>query len=807
MTTFKNERALKLSGRNFQIKGTDAASELKVRLKFRGQSVLEVDVSGGELVDPELPWLFKKIDQKWNFHGSATQSVSDLEAFLYIPGGFDIEEQDETSTVTALAKLFEGKIWRLKGNICLTNGVDKFHMGTGGDETSTIFRLRGQKFPYMSTPREVYIGVPILYEKNLVTGMNRRRYDSRVLARLVGQSNGVWKQLGDLGAGVYQLRALDQENNILFSRTVGILNKDYSHTLRPDREDACRGSIHISGARGLEIAVKQPGVQAEITEKGDEVKIDLLAYPQPPKSLNLFLLARRQGRNLTLNYPFPSRGAMLFDTSENLVLSNKTLNLQDLHGHRIRIFNDKAYLASRFALTISLIDKTLSHADQKDIYIKVPLKLDGEYSELAVSDWMPMIKSLFGAAKSLDANVRISLTLGPNTLLAINVRRYEHLLARDDEDGAVKISSQDLRNISSEILNESKILALNLDNPNMEPVPLEAQTSEGVHVGIWDFVPWARKSGPWIIFPGSDSELQFRPLLWTVGFNTSKSNGSRGQIKNLAEAIAIPNEAYRRDAIASELQTMASEHDNPNWHYLEELWQRTSHLPMVTFDIWLVAIQVPVFLATLFVRDRHDILERLEDELPLIWELISKSEWEHALLAHKSRLEQHLSDDAELVDDLLKQVIEKISSHTTSMLSMGMILNSAIRGEDAPELKLMALPASHFLQTAMEGFYQELFRRQADQEWPPLMGAELSKRFRSLPKDFQSIVEPRNSYQESVVFLPFVLAWSAIVDDERKWCETSSQIFKILQIKMFDEDWFNNAFNFLSGWLSQQYSE
>lgn len=804
LTTFKNERAFKLSGQNFKVKGDDATWEFKVCLKFRGEPVAEIEVAGGELVDLKLPWLFKKVHEKWTLSGTASQNVRDLEAFFYSPDEFDVQVLDETSVLTACSPIFKGRIWRLQGSVSCECDEDRYRLSTGKEDTSSYFVLSGNKFPYSSIPQEVYIGAPRLYEKNVLTGNNQSRHATRVLTKLVGQPDGGWRPLNDSMQGVYHVRALDIENSILFSRTIGVLSREYSHTITPDRSDVCRGQIRIGGMSGMEIAVNQPGVCVRLDKNENDTSLDLLASPQPPRFIAVSFLGSQQRRGFTLNYPFPSRGAMLFDASEKLVSTTKPLNLQDLHGYRIKIFNDQAHLASRISLTISLIDNALPIVDQRDIYIKVPLKLRGEYIELAITDWLPMIKSLFGVAKSLDAEVGISLGINSTTLLAIKVRRYEHELTREKEEGNVNISSLDFRDVSLDDLDQSNILALNLNNPNMEPVPLKARFSQGVHVGSWDFVPQARNVGPWIIYPDPESRLRFRPLLWTVGLSTGENNHFVVDVKNLAESIAIVDENLRREAIALELMKMSREHEHGNWHYLEELWIRTSHLPLVVFDIWLVAIQVPAFLASLLIKDRLDILERLEDELPLIWELVSKAEWELALMAYRSRLDMHLGDDAELVDDLMAQVIEKITLRASSMLSMGKILNNTVRGVDAPELHLMKLPISTFLKPAMEEFYQELFRRQSEMDWPPMMRSELSRLFDALPEEYQSIVEPRNTYQQSVVYLPFVLAWNAIIGDEGGWGKTSSQIFKILQIKMFDEDWFNSAFQYLSGWLSQQ---
>jgi len=804
LTTFRERVMFKLSGRNFKVKGEDAIGCLKVRIKARGQTLLEFEVPGGELVNTETPWLFKKDEAKWRLHSTATGSVKDSDALIFSPESFDVHVVDDLSAATLMASMFNGGLWKISGTIICTDGIDQFRFNTGKVDTSSMFRLSGQKFTFRSNPVDVFIGPPVLFETNSATGQSSKSYGRRIIAKAVGRASDTCTNISTLSAGVYTVKALDQANNVLFAQTVGVLSREFKYTLAPDLDDVNRGCILLNGIGELEVAVSHEGVTASLEDDEKRCCIKLFASPQPPSSIQVSLLAKNQSSNIVLSFPYPSRGAMLFDAMDKLVPPLKALNLEDIHGHRIKVFNDRAHLAARFALTITLVDRALTRADLKDVFIKIPLNLRGDFNELAVSDWISMVKTLLGLGKTIDAEVRIALSLGSDELLAVNIRRYEHHLTREVSEGLVQVRSQDLREMKNDVLEVTEVLAFNLDCPEAEPITLSSKSSEGVYVGVWEFMPWIREPGPWIIYPSPNSPLKLRPLLWTVARDDLENFSADRQSDSLAAAINVPEEISRRSAIASALRSMAVEFDHSNWRYLDELWHQTTHLPLATFDIWQVAIQEPQFMAALFVKSRTDILERLEDELPVIWELVSKADWELALQEFKSKLERHLSDEPTLIDLSLEQVINRIESHKHSMLSMGKVLQDCVRNKQSPDLKLMCRPVEQFVKPEMVKFYQQLFRRQADQEWPTLMQAELSRRYRSLPTEYRELVEPRNRHHESVVYLPMVLAWQAIVGGDRKWCGTPAQIFKILQIKMFDEDWFNSAFQLLSGWLSQQ---
>ena len=118
----------------------------------------------------------------------------------------------------------------------------------------------------------------------------------------------------------------------------------------------------------------------------------------------------------------------------------------------------------------------------------------------------------------------------------------------------------------------------------------------------------------------------------------------------------------------------------------------------------------------------------------------------------------------------------------------------------------MTHPLSVFIQPQLRDEYQKLFQRQADSDWPQLLSSNLTKIYQSFPEQYQQVVIAHNQYQKSVVYLPFVLAWHVVFGGQEELFSSPAEAFKVQQLKSFDEDWFDVAFKFLSGWLSQQES-
>ena len=141
------------------------------------------------------------------------------------------------------------------------------------------------------------------------------------------------------------------------------------------------------------------------------------------------------------------------------------------------------------------------------------------------------------------------------------------------------------------------------------------------------------------------------------------------------------------------------------------------------------------------------------------------------------------------------------------MISIAQILRLRMLGKDSPELRAMKMPVSTFLQPRLKDEYQHLVRRRSENEWPRFLSTTISSKYNSLPAACTSLLVTHHSYQRSVVYLPFLLAWRAVSAEHDGWPNDSEDLFKIEQLKQFDEDWFSAAFQYLSGWMSQQQIE
>jgi len=805
LTSYKEKLALKLSGRSLRLLGVDATKELRLRFTSMGETVLEQELIGGYHLDTELPWLFRQVDSQWMLHGTASQSVKDKNAIAFIPSIYSHKGEDETTEIVNLGHLFSDNIYMITGSaICYTDEI-KYKLSAGVDESIVHYHLSGQLHPYDSVPREIFIGIPDLVQRNLITGTSLRKKSYQLLAKPLGVDTA-WRPLSQVDTGYYELRLYDTDGYIKLRKRVGILNSDFSFNICPDKNDVSSGCIHNESVENCQINVGSKDVLTHINQSGTSTVIQLKAESSPPLSVNISLLPKKQHRELLLKFPFPSKGALLFDQNGQLIPFSSQLFLSNLKGYRIKVFDEKFNLMKQVELTFSLIDPSIAPINLHDLYIRKKMRLKGEMTEFSIYNWMESIDSLMSISTSLDSMVRITMNLHGHEEFRLDIRRYENEISAHWNEGIIEFDSKKVKQLTIDILEKTKVSALFLNQPEQDNSNLTALSSENTLIGRWNFAPEKRQAGPWLIYPHADSQVKFRPLLWNVGISEGMFVFNLSDIDTLPKAICVPDQELRNSSIHQVLRLMAGDLKHKSWAYLDNLWQKTSHLPMSTFDVWKVTVNETRFLACLFILERHDIIERFEMELPLIWELVQLKDWENALKAYQNKLSMTLGEeDKELINELLQKKIIKIESLGISMVSIGQILRKNILNEKTLAQEVMQQKGTDFFRDyLLNPIFQEILRRHSGNEWPTVLSTTINQRYQKLPSNYSELLQTYQPFQNSVVYLPLILAVRVLSTNEQNWPSSTTELFKIQELKRFDEDWFSTVFQLLSGWISQQ---
>lgn len=802
LTNYRGKVALKMNGRPFILKGTRATKQLRLRFKSDTERVFDLPLRGGESIEFDQPWLFRNIDSRWILHGIATQSIRDREALVYMPAGGDYSAKDEDTEFLDFGSLFDASIIKLSGSLTCHCGEAKYSVSTGVEESGIQFILKGRRCEYSSVPKEVFIGVPELAEHHLPTGRFSTRGDAKLLARKVGVSES-WKPASQIESGYYEFRYSDSEGNVLLSRRVGVLPGDFSVGFQADNNDVRTGEIFFGGSLNFDISVvAADGLEARKEFEGGKQRLKLKVEESPPPSVTVSLLSERQNRSIELKLPYPSKGALLFDACDELVPVYMPLSLSDLDGWRIKYFDSHYNKGKRLDMVLTLKEPSDRDVRTKSVYLKRSLGLDGPLTEFFINDWRPSIDALISIGLTIDSVVEIELSYRGQKCADLVVRRYASEVVRVD-DLNVRLDLASMRCSSVEALEGIEVSVLNLAQPEQNFDVLDAQSSQGVVSGEWAFNPADRKEAPWIIYPSPSSSIQFRPILWNVG---EPESVAIEEIYTLQKAMQLADRDERSFAIRSVLKAMAQELDHRSWSYLRNLWSRTKHLPLATFDIWRLCISEPTFLASLFVNGKRDLIDRVEAELPLIWELVKISDWMLALKRFQSSAMKKLEDD-EIVAELVQKKIGDIALLGLSMDGVAKILRSRLIGEVSPELLVLNEPRPQFLINGLSEAQQRLLIDHAEDAWPECLSNYIFNSIKELPTGYSSLIQVQHGHQTSVTFLPWVLAWQALSVEQNDWPASAEEIFQIQQLIRFDEEWFSIAYQFLSCWLSQQNME
>ena len=797
-TVFKNKEIYKLQGKNgISLIGLEATGVITWSLIFSGRVVFSEIVTEGLLRESLSPWTFREVDRSWVFANSATCRISNQSALVYIPTKLDYELVGDNSRLNASGDFFDGHIYKLEGSVVCGNGTESFKITTGCSENSKRLLLSGQLLTdnaiiLKSTPSLVYLGQPDLQEESISTG-NCSKINLDLCAKAVGQKTEIRKILPRT-QGVYDLSFLDREQSVVYKKRVGLLSCEFDIKLQPINSDS--GKIKLTGINELEVLVPGDGIttHCETIDGGSLLSVHFEGEV-PPQNIDL-ILHQANSKEILITVPFPARGAFLFNPNGSRIDLGTPLHLEDLVGYRLRIFEPQSTRLRAAELEFQLDDRELSYESIKELYIRENLEIDNLNIEFSLYDWVHYVESLLKISSNPDATVKVSFISRGRSYFQLTVRRFASLVERSFSDGVMSLSERARRRYSLNNIAGMDVKALYLQQPAQNYTSLLQKKSEEVPLGKWLVEPNSRAQGSWIFYPSKSSAINFRPVVWPIG----DYSPSVQDAVTLEKATAVADTGQRLEAIRFVLKEMSLDSKHGSWLYISDLWDKTLHLPLTTFDIWKVSVTEPDFLVALFLQGQNKILDKVEQELPMLWELIPFNSWTDALVRWKKEKLKLLEGDL-MLDELLKKKINSIADLSSSMQGIEKLLMLELLNSDIPELQGIDL----ILPTILSEARKQLLRQPESSRWPELLSDHLTSYFNS--SNFAALNELRapNNFQRSVMYLPAALAEQMLSGQSFTGQSlTSIDIFKIKQIKQFSPSWFDNTFQILSVWLYKQ---
>ncbi len=797
-TTIEGKASLKMPRLKYDIPAQNTSLYHAIRFKHLSETVKEIPLIGAENLDNELPWVFSLQNKQWVLQGTTSVSTRAKQIRILYPEHFSCEAENQIF----ISHVGQKKLVEASGIIRLIGQYDTVYViKTGQPHSPEQYYLQGKTLNFNSQPKDLYIGLPILRCLNIETDATKEIPTADLIAKPL-HSTESWQSLSTAKQGVYEIRYKGIDSSIKFRKKCVLLPESFLIRLKPQR-NSLNGHIYLDNIGEAELTC-ETDIRHNISKIDQSIQIELLPDDIPPAFVCLNLRWKGQVETLALRIPFPAHGGFLMSPEGQRLPKDYSLFADNLYGFRLYLLNENPTRTKELQIELTLVDNTIKNI--KDIRYHHSIKREGSVIELAIIDYLEWIKALLSVTQNLDSYIKFSVYQEGSELIALNLYQYQMSLDRNILEGSVDLAYEGSKQCSQEQVSEVQLKAMRLSQPEENHIILEEKYSESTQVGSWFFYPEKRASEPWLIYPASDSSISFRPILWIGENESTTANLNPLEITTLHSAVMVEPFELRKLVINKVLAQMCFDFSHSGWEYLKILAEATQHLPLNSFHVWsLIAANHKMLAATVLQMDQ-DFIEKLDAELPIFWELITFAEWSIVFYQYQLYLQKILGDDTST--KLLESRINHLDFLPTSMGIVKRALKWSLLDILDQELKLMTIPDALAICVIppLDNARQELDRRQADNQWLTILKNELSDYWHDVDESTQQLlnISQVSKHHLSVLLLPILLAHFCLIEPPKKWSADIVHIFKLKQLKNFDEEWFNTAFLFALAYLSQQ---
>lgn len=704
---------------------------LSLRLLDNGRTVHCLFFDGSAIDYREAPLVFENRSERWQLVATSSCSIASGLARLRIPQDFSIT--CEGDAIEALASDSENGRWvEIRSDLPLAMGPDHYLIElnqAGGEERKPT--LTGVFALYESSPSIVFLGWPRLelpedypYARDeLVEFVNGELLDR--------QRNN------NYGHARYTLR--NRSGKTLLQRRFGVLPREFSLSLFPGlgRQPA---RLLPKGTHLLELQVVSDTLAAEQSEYALHLRHQ---GENPPTT---FILEACQGLPpIQLRLPYPYQGARLLDQYGN-PSRTRELTLAELIGYRIALTSGLPQ-GQTFHMELELICTEQPHPKHA-----FSIRVGTAPVMLNLFSYLSDMQNMLGAVDEQDAYIRLSLET-EQLLLKLDIRRYGGQLQWEGRH-AFYISNTS----NATMLEGIQAEAMLLSDPKRTPLRLTEKTSETVGTGCFEIPQKMQSQGPWLIYPGEQSSVHFRPGLYITPDNSLDSGP---EVCSLHSAAELFHPQHNPHVIEQQIAAMAADFNHSGWQYLADLKQHYRHLPLSSFETWkaLSRNQEALSFAVFRLEMDESFCARIRDELAVIWEAVPIPLWVQAYrLFHDSMRLTGLPEA--LVNNLVSNRANVLRCIVSGFDYLGDYLSTGNRSA------LTRLPPESVLPI----WYQDLRRlHESNRNWPTLLGSELSRwvdrqRLPPLVKAL-SLVEFTDAVAYLPIFMAFVTAGKARITD------------------------------------------
>lgn len=761
------------------VKRRQAQSELYLVAMQGGQRLADIRLVDSALDLGDVPLTLIDDDGAWRVLAQASVTTSREEVFVLCPKHAQMTlvhgqwEHDFSSM-----RFGDLSLTRVKGRCeIITTDSERFVITTGAEDYGfAAVAIRGEQLNWKTTPALIFLGVPSVTSTENAPEIATNQYSSYLGTDIINGLHG--SQL--YGRHTFSVRT--PENITLLKKRIGILPRDFSIELIAGAT-ANQGIIRVSTAFSCITRVLSDLVNVDdLKKKGGITEILLSAKEMPPESVRLEVTASLSSDPIYIDVPFPSKGALTFDSNGN-ELANQ-LSINDLLGASLHLFAPQGCPANFQVEAISQSSESAVRAP----YYRWQYKVTDKPVQISLYGLRDAILSLLSTSDALDAKVDLIIS-GPGRTIRHRISRYSMILEYDNGNNTAFSESSGCVQSSS-----LKPALMNLANPEQKPVLLSSRLSQGVNTGVYELPPYVKDGGPWLVIPQESSNIKFR-----AKFIPGSAEGvNRDELKTLQKAVRLYHPQFSPDAISIVLSQMAEDWTHSGWQYLKDTYRNFAYLPLSTFEVWRHLVKDPRALAVALFRFECDpqFIAQIDDELPVLWMFIELKHWRHAVDLMATSLSE-AGVRAALVQDVVSSQVEKLAVSIP-------VLEDTVATYLKRKSMSSPLPVP-VMKHMMNDWYQALLNQQSENViWPEELGEDIRScclALRQMPFE----VSTTRTFHNGVVYAPIFAAAiaSGIVKGADTLLGSDEALFHFRKLRDFDRDWFEPVYRCFINYFTQ----
>lgn len=623
--------AVRLLGSRLTQRGASALAEHALVLRS-GSDVGVTTTVGGELPLDD-PWIFVERDgEAPRYVGAGSVRLPDSGALVVLPAGWEIGSESAVSPLGAMVDIVPARtIVRIDDSCTLKSG----------DLTYQLRLKQTSDQPLLlqwSGNRIAEAAGKLVFKAN-----DRLRLYKSIDERLVSVPavDQVWRRPGTgetltlrEARGPVEVRVIEAGETVSRQR-IFVLPPDARIAYQTDPDHLGSATIRFENWGHAEFGVEpRPDMTSQTLRKAVGVEIQLEARGDPPGSVRVLAHWPECPTELVMELPYPATGGRFVRGDGEPFSSGQCIGVEDLPGARLRVFDTNPARPNSYTLQLGLQGGRTEHQ------VKFPIRLDSTgHAEVRLIDYQRNIVSLLGMTDQLDAAVVIRLLMAGQPASEIQIARFVASLLRDAE--CVSLHTSDLSTFPLEKLRTAEVFARPLVIRDADQRKLPPQESEGMPTGNWLATELDARGNPWMIYPGPDSALQFRPMVWIAEEAEASPNfaavGKTSEICPLAQAMLLPEPDARWNALHDVVKIMGGDAGHTSWPLALAQWSAFRHLPLPALDLWRMVARQPRAVITLLMNaglpegDVPVLVRRFRDEVGWWPELTSLNDWHEAL--------------------------------------------------------------------------------------------------------------------------------------------------------------------------------